>query len=419
MRDAGFDLFGIYYVLKKVGVMSFKTGHVDLSDTIFSADDLAKARVYLSSLITKVDSSWTKKPKGPLGEYWNSDSPYAACFLIDTAFVLNLFERRISPRSAPIFLPKVEGILEPNSQKEFIENLTEFQVGFVLAQYVSPLDVDPLVPDEFLLPLTHHQRPKTPDFAVQLPDSKVFFEVTVLHVQILDDWDKGVDDITIALKDHLRKQQKDLTVHIQFPLPFPRITNQMIKHLLRRIDASASGREIFSSGGEIRWELLPAINAPDISSVFSAFFNTSSPIAVFSTSGRNEGLGRAFAQQRNVATMPEADRTEANRRLFNSLCNTLDRKKEQLAHAKPALLVLKLGHHWLLEDELITKIQERIWPNPQYDWMTGIVLFTPRQGFSRSDAEHRITLWPNPKARCPASNSLISLFSGKSQFHFR
>ena len=216
----------------------------------------------------------------------------------------------------------MEGILEPNSQKEFIENLTEFQVGFVLAQYVSPLDVDPLVPDEFLLPLTHHQQPKTSDFAVHLPDTKVFFEVTVLHVQILTNWDKGVDDITMALKDHLRKQQKDLTVHIQFPLPFPGTTDQMIKHLFRRIDASASGREIFSSGGEIRWEPLPAINAPDMSSVFSAFFNTSSPVAVFSTSGGNEGLGRAFAQQRSVATMPQEDVNKANKLLFNSLRNT-------------------------------------------------------------------------------------------------
>ena len=66
VRDLGFDLFGIYYVLKKVGVMSFKTGHVDLSDTIFSADDLAKARVYLSSLITKVQFLLDQKAKRTL-----------------------------------------------------------------------------------------------------------------------------------------------------------------------------------------------------------------------------------------------------------------------------------------------------------------------------------------------------------------
>jgi len=397
--------------------MSFKTGHVDLSHTIFTVDDLQKAHDYLLQVILQVDSSWIIKSKGPLGKYWDSDSPYAACFLIDTAFVLNRFERRISPRSAPIFLPKVKGILRPNSEKEFIENLTEFQVGFVLTQYVSPLDVDPLVPEEFLLPLTSHRRPKTPDFAVQLPDDKVFFEVTVLHVQILEDWDKGVDDMTVALQHHLRKQHKDLTVHLQFPLPFPGSTDQMTRRLLRRIDASVSGREIFSGGGEIRWEPLPVITAPDMSSVFSAFFNTSSPVAVFSTSGRSEGLGRAFAQQRNVATMPEADRVEANRRLFNSLRNTLNRKQEQLTHAKPVLLVLRSGHRWLLEDELITKIQERIWPNPDYDWITGIVLYTPRQGFSHSDTEHRLRLCPNPQAQCRASDSLMPLFNGTEQFH--
>src|SRR5258706_10007155 len=117
--------------------MSFKTGHVDLSNTIFTVDDLQKARDYLSSVIEKIDSSWLKKPKGPLGKYWVSDSPYAACFLIDTSFILNLFERRISMRSASLFLPKVRGILQPKLEKEFIENLTEFQVGFVLTQYAS------------------------------------------------------------------------------------------------------------------------------------------------------------------------------------------------------------------------------------------------------------------------------------------
>lgn len=401
----------------KEGIMSFKTGQVDLSDTIFTVDDLQKARSYLSSVIAKVDSSWTIKPKGLLGKYWDSDSPYAACFLIDTAFVLNLFERRISPRSAPIFLPKVRGIIHPNSEKEFIENLTEFQVGFVFAQYASPLDVDPLVPEEFLLPLTGHQRSKTPDFAVQLPDDKAFFEVTVLHVQILDDWDKGVNDLTITLQHHLRRQHKNLTVHIEFPLPFPGNAEQMTKRLLRRIDASASGREILSGGGELRWEPLPVITVPDTSSVFSAFFNTSSPVAAFTTSEGNEGLGRAFAQQRSVTAMPEADRVEANRRLFNSLRNTLDRKQEQLRHARPALLVLRLGHRWLLEDELITKIQERIWPNPDYDWITGIVLFTPRQGFGRLDAEHRLRLCPNPHAQYRVSNALMLLFNGTAQFH--
>ena len=141
--------------------MSFKTGHMDLTGMIFTPVDLQEARKYLFPLIEKVDSSWITKPKGPLAKFWDSNSPHATCYLIDTASVLSLFQRRISPRSAPLFYEKVKGILQPKAEKDFTENLTEFQVGFALAQGVSPLDVDPLVPEEFLLPLTHHRRPRT------------------------------------------------------------------------------------------------------------------------------------------------------------------------------------------------------------------------------------------------------------------
>jgi hypothetical protein len=232
--------------------MSFKTGQMDLSDMIFTPVDFQKAREYLFPVIERVDSSWITKPRGPLAKFWDSNSPYATCSLIDTASVLSLFQRRISTRSAPLFCEKVKGILHPESEKVFIENLNEFQVGYALAHGVSPLDVDPQVPKELLLPLTGHRRTRTPDFAVHLSDERVFFEATVLHIQILDDWDKGVNDITTALKDHLRKKQKDLTIQIQFPLPFRGDAVQMAKRLCRRIDASPpGGREIFPEGGEV------------------------------------------------------------------------------------------------------------------------------------------------------------------------
>src|SRR2546421_9712389 len=97
--------------------MSFKTGQMDLSDMIFTPVDFQKAREYLFPLIDKVDSSWLTMPKGPLAKFWDSDSPNDTCFLIDTASVLSLFQRRISPRTAPLFYEKVKGILQPESEK--------------------------------------------------------------------------------------------------------------------------------------------------------------------------------------------------------------------------------------------------------------------------------------------------------------
>jgi hypothetical protein len=61
-------------------------------------------------------------------------------------------------------------------------------------------------------------------------------------------------------------------------------------------------------------------------------------------------------------------------------------------------------------DRLIEKIQERIWPNPDYDWLTGIVLFTPREAFAKGESDHGLILCTNPEACCPATASLLSLF---------
>ena len=392
--------------------MSFITSRPNLSNTIFREEDLRKAREYLPSVIERANGSWLKKRKGPMGEHWDNDSEHSACVLIDIAQVVHSFEHKITPRSTPLFPAKVEGLLQPRTEKEFIENLTELQVAFVLTQYASPLDVDPLVPEQYLLPLSNHRRPTTPDFSLRLPDGRVFLEVTVLHVEILDKWDKSILDLTTALKRHLRMQQKELVVNMQLPLPFPGNVEQLTKLLVKKFDKFPSGSIAIGSNGEIRWEPIPAITVQDTSSIFSIFATISSPVATFSVPGGE--CKNAFAQMHDIATMPEEDIDRANKLLFNSLRNTLNRKKDQLPHDEPFLLIIKLGHPRLLEDRLIKRIQERIWPNPQYSWLSGIGFFTPRLAFSPTDAEHRLNFYFNPEARCQVRQSLTSLFSGKT-----
>lgn len=102
--------------------------------------------------------------------------------------------------------------------------------------------------------------------------------------------------------------------------------------------------------------------------------------------------------------MPEEDIQKANKLLFNSLRNTLNSKHDQMPHEEPSLLVVRLGHDRLLEVGLAKKIEERIWPNPQYHWLTGIVLFIPRQGFSRLDANHHVYFFAQ-SASIPSSKS--------------
>lgn len=200
--------------------MSFLTRHPNLLDTVLTEYDLQKAQEYLSATIARVNASWLKKPKGPLGKLWESESDYSAYLLIDTARVVYEYERVITRRSAPLFSSKVNGVLEPPSEKEFTENLTEFQVAYVLAQRVRSIELDPLVPSEDLVSSSNHPRPRTPDFLIRLPKENVFLDVTVLHVDALDKWETSIDDLTIALKRGFSKQQKNVTLDIQLPFPF-------------------------------------------------------------------------------------------------------------------------------------------------------------------------------------------------------
>lgn len=391
--------------------MSFHTHPFDLSQTIFTEEHLQEAREYLSVLLTKVDPS-LKKPQGVLRAYWETDSPAQACELISIAQMLKHFERGLSSRSASLFFPKVAGIFKQLHEKTFLENLTELQIGSELARRDNQLEIDPLVPDEWLLPLTNHRRPQTPDFALHILNEKVFFEATVLHTMILNDWDTSVDFIIKALKSHLRKQQRNLTFQMTFPLPFKGNPEQMVKRLCSRLEKTDRGREIFeNNGGDVRWEPLPMFIAPDASAALATFFTTSSKVAVFSPT--TENVGFASAAQSGVVHLSEEDRVKANNLLLNSLRNTLKTKKDQLRQARPVVLVLGLGHRWLYEDELLAKLYGRLWNSPDYDWLTGIVLFTPRHDFrlSQPDVYSPFLLCPNIRAKHKWSDALSSLLN--------
>src|SRR5258708_5494950 len=285
--------------------MPFLTNSPDLSQTIFTETDLQNARKYLSSVIARVNTSWLKKPKGPLGKHWNSDSVYSTCFLIDIARVVYFFEQGITQRSVSLFPSKVNGILVPPSEREFIENLTEFQVASILVQHIPPLDIDPMVPDKDLLSSSNGKRPKTPDFAFQLSDCKVFLDATVLHIAALDTWDKCIDDLTSTLQKHLRKQQRNFSINITLPFPFFGDIRDLTRVLINKIDEQPSGDMYIGSGGKIERESMPLIVTNDSSSFFSQFFSMSSPLAIFAPS--EASTRNAFTQWPSFATMPDED----------------------------------------------------------------------------------------------------------------
>ena len=83
-----------------------------------------------------------------------------------------------------------------------------------------------------------------------------------------------------------------------------------------------------------------------------------------------------------------------------------------------SVLIMRLAQPQLAHNGFFEIVHNRIWPNNKvYDWLTGICLLNPRQGFRHSDAMDHITFSANPKARYKASPSLMALFKGTEQFH--
>jgi len=326
-----------------------------------------------------------KKPKGPLGDYWRKDDLYATCVLIDFAITIFRVARNVTARSYPLLAAKIkEGLLKAKTEKQFLENYTEFQVASVLINYASPLALDPMVSDKDLLRAGN--RPRTPDFAIRLPDGDVGIEVTVCYVDILNQWDTSVDLLSTQIAQALGfTHSRSLNVNIQLPLKHM-FEASIITELQSEIYAKEWGAYQICNRGVVRWEPVP----------------------------HNPVVDLALFIKRDIAPLTE----EENELLISSFRNTFDRKRRQFPPHGPTILVLRLGHHRLATSDVIEMLRQRIWPNDKvYDWISGICLLTPRQGFNQSDPGHHLELCLNPKAQYKLSDSLISMFKGTAQYH--
>jgi hypothetical protein len=365
--------------------MPFPTSTPDLSDTIFTNEDLLSARKYLLLHLERDAPDWLANPYGWLGEYWNRDDAYSACILINFAGTIYRVASNITQRSYPLLVRKIiEGLLNEKAEEKFLETYTELQVASALVNYVSPIALDPLATDETYL--QSNNRPRTPDFGIRLPDGDFFLEVTMCYANILDEWDRTGDSIRTKIEQLVFTTYKSRDVSIELPLK-PNIDSHTLSGLLSNMDANESGS--FSIGGYriIQWKPVP-------------YDPMTHPVCKVA---------------RNLAPLSE----EENELLVNAVRNTLDHKRDRKQFPKdvPAILILRLGHHRLVANAVVQLFLRRIWPNKKkYGWISGICLFTPRQAFRPPSPGYHLEWCLNPNATYPVSESMRLICQG-NQFH--
>jgi hypothetical protein len=401
--------------------MSFLTDSPDLSDACFSSADLEYARQFLRSAITRHDGLWLKEPTGPLRTHWLASGIHDACYLIELARILSTLQTNVTAKSVQPLIQKFRALLRANSQQQFVETLTELQVACHLVERVSPLAIEPLVPEELL---NASERPKSPDFAFRLPDADVFVEVTVIRFGLIDSWDKRTRNLTDYLAKTIQKRHLRRAIKLVFPsaasktdLP-KNLRRELVEELLRRESGEWTTNH-FGEPANVKWAPFPHVQFDEASGVIT-------DLNLVEETRRELGLkpGEIAAtfgsiQTPAVGTWAELVPNDSLRELLlKSIRNSLDQKRIQFPHDHaPYLLVVRPGHHRLIANPIKQLLVERIWPNQDYGWITGLCSFTPRTAFRNGDPPSSIHLNLNPHTRIAPTESLIQLFSGEQQFH--
>lgn len=385
--------------------MSFLDGDHDLTGSIFTQDDLTFARQYLESYIRDVDPNWLRKPQGPLAIQWRCDGLYPASFLINLALMMDHIQKRVLSGSVPRMEQKFRNLLRSTSADKFDESLAEIEVAAMLTSRVVPLAVEPWVPTQLK---KGDPTPPSEDFGIRLPDDDVAFEVTVVRIGRLEDWDKFMGAVSKRIESYVVRKGLNRMVDITFPwitdLPNPELLS--ITTLLSSIEAYDSGSTVVETPTgklEARWTSMPTFSETTI---------PTTPMAVFAGPGIELG---GVCGVRRLMTL--TDDVIARDLMLKSLRNTINRKRQQNTHDMPYVLVVKTGHHRLACEGLIDLTIERIWPNPQYSWMTGLTVLKPRTGFSPVDNGPSFISTFNPSAKHPSSPCLRDLMDGKITVH--
>jgi hypothetical protein len=379
--------------------MGFLDHAPDLTGWTYSSDDLRYAREYLVSALTKHAPEWLEQPRGRLATLWRQNGYHAACAIIEVAQILYKLDRAKTAKSVPTLAQKFRQLVVSDGP-QFEENFVELAVAAAPSERISPIAFEPLVPAN----ADPSALPPSPDYGLKLPDGVICVEATVFRVGALDRWDAEAAALKEALVRYARRKDVSTAIEMHLPLDFSRtdFPRNIVAGLVDQMRKHGEGEtSIALSSGEarIRWRPIPHVQSPDE-------IPENCSVAVVGT------VSHAIAI--HSRPVPPAD---MNDRILGSLRKTLDGKRMQRRFEGPYYVALALGHHRLIADGVGRLLAQRIWPNPQYNSISGVMHFTPRRGYQATDPPHSLFLQENEAPRWPAPASLIAAFEGPENFH--
>jgi hypothetical protein len=291
----------------------------------------------------------------------------------------------MSPRSQNILISKLVDLFRPVSEKVFEERLLELQVGAAVVERISPITYEPFTvgvePGEPL--------PKSPDFAIRLPEMYYVIEVTRLRLGFLEDWNAAAQELARKLQNRILRTE-GLRRFVEFSAPisasrrdFERLVT---KDIIRQVVQSPSGSvTVPVSLGEatISW------------AISDSMFHVNPDIEA-------SVLGVSY----HATYQDEEDQEE---RIIKSIRATLKDKRKQLTASVPYLLAIRVDE--VNNMAVSQRLFSRIFPNNDYSWISGLLLYVPASNWEQGAQKAVLTLHANENARYRVSDTLHRIFN--------
>ena len=368
------------------------------------------------------DVAWAEDPVGPLGNHWRGiGNGQSTNYLINIADMLQRLAGNVSPGVGRTIVQRIRSVLRPVDDHGYEEALAELEVGSVLALRMTPVLLEPLVPSDWRP--SHGNQPMSPDYGVRMPEGLVTIEVTVWHWEAYAAWQRMSNMISTTLSARMRKRDVVRNIRVELPIGSPQdLVSTLWSHEFCDMVCDSESGQITTTPDAaerpIRATWRPMLHFADDSNIDWDAVDANGGLPF--TSGPS--IGHAFGYSVNPC-FNDDDRAAA----FESLRKSIDRKKRQHDPASPHFLALAStapkistgsGEFTDTWDLLGLMIEKRMWANPRYAWLSGVLHHRPKRMALKSDTIYTLEYNPNPNARVPAPPTFVKAIAGDGEFHF-
>jgi hypothetical protein len=373
-----------------------------MSQQIFSEADLIGARGFLVANIDRLLPGWLDSPIGLLGMHWISDTTPSASLLVDIAARFMRLSRSVTHRSTAVLETKFRQLFQIDTERQFEELYSEIAVADTLALAAPPLALEPIISPSARRSV---KSTKSPDFAIKTDEDVTFVEATHSYWKFFLDFNDFSRELKRRFEHSLSPQDGILDIRVSVPTASEpsRLLALHSKYTISQIRRRPEGEIEVDVGcgrpAQIKWRVLRVNEAyAESPFVFSAPLGSDIKGIAFRMLTVEDDANEGY----EAPALPEL--------IYKSFKNTVDGKKAQCPREAPFLLAVGSGDHRLPVETFSAIAFQRLFPNPTYSWISGLLTFTSMKSFNRGSPVPILRAHFNPGASYPVPDSLRRLF---------